>query len=598
MDQRRFQRLLRRTVAIPVVLLMLLAATLVGEILLLSSSMRWVDHSDRVLSGARQLMHYIVEMDAGQRGYLLTRDQSFLDSYNDARSRMADLTQQLERLSGDNFDQRRRLNELHDLDSRWVSWADKQLQETQNSPTEQEQLRGQQLITAIRDKQREFVNAEEVLRSTRSRRASNLNAVGVSSAIVLSLLIASLLFTLTRRELLQLSSTYEQHLQIEAERARELQESRESFRIAFRSLGEAAIATDAAGRVSFINPAASALTGWSDQESMGRPLHEVLRLIDERTRVELEGPLQRVRQSQAAVGMVNHVALVSRNGQEFPVELNGAPIWNDRGRLAGVVVLFRDITQRRMTEQTLRSSERLTLAGRLSATIAHEIRNPLDTVSNLVYLMEHEPGQGPATMQYLKMAGDELARITQITSQLLTFHREARAPVKVDLREVLDSVLTLFAPQLRQNHISVDQRFDTSVPVRGYPGELRQVFLNLVGNAIDAMPTGGKIILHVRESGTASDHTRMGVRVTVADSGTGIPAGVRKNLFAPFYTTKGEKGTGLGLWVSRGIIEKHEGTLRMTSALRPGRSGTAFSVFLPFEQKLGMLEVSQVPPAA
>ena len=196
------------------------------------------------------------------------------------------------------------------------------------------------------------------------------------------------------------------------------------------------------------------------------------------------------------------------------------------------------------------------------------------------------------------MASDELARIAQITGQLLTFHREARNPVEVDLADVVQSVLILHAPQIRRAHIKVEQRLDTARPVRGFPGELRQVFSNLVGNAIDAMPQGGKLVLHIRESSHASDSGCAGVRVTVLDTGAGIPLGVRRNLFAPFYTTKGEKGTGLGLWVSRGIIEKHEGTVYLRSSMGPSKSGTAFSVFLPFEQRLGMLDVPSVPPAA
>lgn len=599
MDQRSFQRLLRRTVAIPVVLLLLLAVTLVGEILLLSSSLHWVDHSDRIIGDARQLIRYVVEMETGLRGYILTGDQTFLESYNDAKSRVADQAQLLQQLTSDNPGQQRRLQELIDLDMQWRQWSDQLLaQHTGSTLSRQELLDGQRLITVIRERQREFVSVEEGLRRDRSRRASRLNGLVVGSAIGLSLLIATSLFTLTRRELLQLSTTYERHLAAEADQKRELQESREFFRIAFRSLGEAAIAINSWGKISFINPAASELTGWSETDAVGRPSHEVLRLVDERTRLEFENPMERVRQSQEAVAISNHVALVSRNEQVYPVEVNGAPIMNDRGELVGVVMLFRDISQRRLAEQTLRSSERLTLAGRLSATIAHEIRNPLDTVSNLIYLMEHEPGQSITTMQYLKMAGDELGRITQITSQLLTFHREARAPVKVDLAQVLESVLTLFAPQIRKNYIEVDVRFEAALPVRGYPGELRQVFSNLVGNAIDAMPKSGKLVLHVRHSSLASDPTRKGVRVTIADCGTGIPPGVRKNLFAPFYTTKGEKGTGLGLWVSRGIIEKHEGTIHLSSVLRSGRTGTAFSVFLPFEQSLGMLDVPEAPPAA
>jgi signal transduction histidine kinase len=262
------------------------------------------------------------------------------------------------------------------------------------------------------------------------------------------------------------------------------------------------------------------------------------------------------------------------------------------------VVVFRDITERRRTEQTLRSSERLTLAGRLSATIAHEIRNPLDTVSNLIYLLRYEPHSSDTTSHYLELASDELARIAQITGQLLTFHREAQAPVEVNVADVLQSVLVLFAPQIRKGHVSVEERLDAVPPVRGFPGELRQAFSNLVGNALDAMPNGGRLILHLRESSLASNLERRGVRVTIVDTGAGIPAGVRRNLFAPFFTTKGEKGTGLGLWVTRGIIDKHEGTIHLSSRMQVGKSGTAFSVFLPFQQELGLLDVPNVPPAA
>ena len=149
--------------------------------------------------------------------------------------------------------------------------------------------------------------------------------------------------------------------------------------------------------------------------------------------------------------------------------------------------------------------------------------------------------------------------------------------------------LTLYSPQISTSNIQVKKRFETSRTIRGFPGELRQVFANLVANAVHSMPNGGNLLLHVYESSLASDRNRKGIRVTVLDNGSGIPPGVRKNLFAPFYTTKGEAGTGLGLWVTRGIIEKHEGTIRFVSTVRPGRSGTAFSVFLPFEQVLGNL---------
>jgi PAS domain S-box-containing protein len=386
-------------------------------------------------------------------------------------------------------------------------------------------------------------------------------------------------------------------LQAEERQLQQLKEGRERLQITLKSLGEAVVSTDRAGNVSFINPVAQKLTEWDYEAAQGRPLREVLRISDEKTRSESEDPVEAVRRAQDVVGFSNSLVLTSRSGKEYPIELTGAPILSELREIVGVVVVFRDVTQRRQTEQTLRASERLTLAGRLSATIAHEIRNPLDTVTNLIYLLQHEQTGSLASAQYLQMASDELTRIAQITSQLLTFHREARNPLDVSLTEVLESVLVLFAPQIKQNHIAVETRFETERCVRGYPGELRQVFSNLIGNALDAMPANGKLTLRLRESSLASDPTCKGVRVTLIDNGTGIPVGVRRNLFAPFYTTKGEKGTGLGLWVSRGIIDKHEGTIHVSSSVREGKNGTAFSVFLPFEQKLGMLDVPNVSPA-
>ena len=599
MDERSFQRMLRRTVLIPVVLLVLLAVTLVGEILTLTRSLKWVDHAEQVISNSRQLMRYMVDMETGVRGYHLTGDKSFLEPYQAAKPRVPEQLALLLKLTADTPDQQRRIKEIQEADLRWIDYAEGLLRlPPGRSMSSGDFAAGKELMDQIHEKQRDFLAAEEQLRNIRYRRSTILGNIADGTAVGLSMLVAFLLFTLTRRELYALSSTYERHLRAEEERAEQLRESRESYQITLNSIGDAVASTDAAGKVSFLNPIAQQLTGWDDQGAHGRPLREVLRIVDERTRAEIDDPVETVRRSQSVVALSNHLLLIGRAQQEYPIELTAAPIRDDRRQLVGVVIVFRDVTQRRQTEQTLRASERLAQAGRLSATIAHEIRNPLDTVSNLIYLLRHEREASAASNQYLEMASDELARIAQITGQLLTFHREARSPVEVDLGDVIQSVLVLHAPQIRRGHIKVEQHLAADRPVRGFPGELRQVFSNLVGNAIDAMPQGGKLILHVRESSHASDATCKGMRVTVLDTGAGIPLGVRRNLFAPFYTTKGEKGTGLGLWVSRGIIEKHEGTVYLRSSIQPGRSGTAFSVFLPFGQKLGMLDVPSVPPAA
>jgi len=597
MDQRSFQSLLRRTVALPVALLVCLALILGAEVLLLSRSLRRVDHSDRVIANARQLGRLIVEMDTGLRGYYLGGDKSFLDAYDESRSRVPEQLDLLARLIEDNPDQQERLQEIRDAVAAFSHWANQQRTGGYSGPLSQAALiDNHRLMESFREKQRNFVSAEEVILVQRSRQAKLMTAIVIGSAVGLTLLIAALLFTLTRRELLALSSTYEHHLQAEAEQRQQLGESRERFQSTLNSLTEAVVSTDESGTISYINPVAQRLTGWDYLEARGRLFTEVVQLMDEGSRSSAEDPIALVTHEKNAVAYSNSLLLTGRHGVTYPIELTGAPILDRHGTVLGVTVVFRDITQRRQTEQTLRSSERLTLAGRLSATIAHEIRNPLDTVSNLVYLLQHEK-PNPTQAQYLSMASDEVARIAQITSQLLTFHRESRAPIPVNLTEVLESVLVLFAPQIRQNQIEVTKRFETETSVRGFPGELRQVFSNLVGNAIEAIPRGGKLVLHTRFSSLASNPAIKGVRITVMDNGSGIPVGVRRNLFAPFYTTKGEKGTGLGLWISRSIVEKHEGTIHFVSRNSShGNSGTAFSVFLPFEQRFGLLDVKSASP--
>jgi PAS domain S-box-containing protein len=597
METSNFRSLLRRTLAVPLVLLALLAVMLVLEVLSLTYSLRLVEHTNEVIGSSRLAMRHMVEMESSVRGFELTRDKAFLTNFERNKQELPASIDELVQLTSDNQLQQNRLKDIRDLDKGWIEWAQQELERhAMTAPSDSELLFGARLMEEIRTRQREVVDEESRLLLQRSSRANLLGRVVVATVAVLLFIIVFVLLKLTRQKLDALVDSYEGHIKAEAEQSRQLQENREWFRITLNSLVEGVIATDAHGLVTFLNPVAQKLTGWTDLEALGRPVAEVFRVMDEQTRTIFANPMDSFVGTEGAGGSPTHVAVSDRNRYEFPVELNAAPILNDRSERVGSVIVFRDVTQRRQTEHTLLVSERLTQAGRLSATIAHEIRNPLDTVANLIYLLQHEKNAGVVSQQYLQMAAEELARITQITGQLLTFHREARHPVDVSIREVLESVLTLFAPQIRKCKIRIDKRLETSARIRGFPGELRQVFSNLVGNAVDAMPSGGTLVIRARESSLADNPSRKGVRITILDTGSGISLGIKRNLFAPFYTTKGEKGTGLGLWVSRGIVEKHEGTIHVISSVREGRSGTAFSVFLPFQQMLGKLDGPRVMP--
>ena len=230
--------------------------------------------------------------------------------------------------------------------------------------------------------------------------------------------------------------------------------------------------------------------------------------------------------------------------------------------------------QYRRAEAALRKSEKLALAGRLAASIAHEINNPLTAVTNLHYLMTRSDSLREIK-RLLAVADEELARVAEIAKQTLKFHREASRSAAVELRDVIESVLTLYRGRLHAAGIEVVTEFRPAPAITGFAGELRQLFANLVGNALDAMWGGGRLRIRIRPVGRGG---QPGVLVTVADSGVGIPPEVRPQLFEPFVSTKDSTGTGLGLWVAAEIARHHSGSIRLKS--REG-AGTVFTVFVP-----------------
>ncbi|MBS1804749.1 MAG: response regulator [Acidobacteria bacterium] len=241
----------------------------------------------------------------------------------------------------------------------------------------------------------------------------------------------------------------------------------------------------------------------------------------------------------------------------------------------GIILYCSNTTEARKSEQALRRSEQLAAAGRLAASIAHEINNPLEAVTNLLFLAKTDEGLSTSSKDLLEIADKELQRLSHITARSLKFYRQRTAPAAIALEEVLDSVVYFHDPVIRVRGIQIDRRFRPAPTVLCQPGEIQQVFTNLISNALDAIPDKGRLILEVRP---ATTRTASGVAVTVADNGSGMDRQMLQRLFHPFVTTKGEAGTGLGLWVSKGILDKHHATVAVRT--RPGR-GTIFRIFFP-----------------
>ncbi|HZQ24154.1 MAG TPA: ATP-binding protein [Terriglobales bacterium] len=239
-----------------------------------------------------------------------------------------------------------------------------------------------------------------------------------------------------------------------------------------------------------------------------------------------------------------------------------------------------DITERKQAEEALVKSERLAAMGRLAGIIAHEINNPLEAISNAFYLLRDHPSLDEEARYYARLASEEVARISHITKQTLSFYRESRQPIAVSLSEILDNVIELQSRALKLNAISVTKKYTTVGIIQGFPVELKQVFLNIIGNAVQAMGTGGRLRIRLFQS-TERRSGREGIRVLIDDTGSGIRREDARRIFEPFFSTKEAKGTGLGLWISKGIIQKYEGSIRFRS-MRLGQGHiTCFSVFLP-----------------
>jgi PAS domain S-box-containing protein len=307
---------------------------------------------------------------------------------------------------------------------------------------------------------------------------------------------------------------------------------------------------------------------------------EWLKLVHPEDRPQAES---RVRQTIAERrdSFENEYRIVDGDGNIRWISTHGRFFYDKAGIPVRLVGISLDITQRKKAEDALRRTEKLAATGRLAASIAHEINNPLEAVTNLLFLVSSYEMSGEAR-EYLRAAEKELQRVGDIATQTLRFYRQSYAPLKTQISELMDSVLGVYQGRLQAANVKIMKDYGEVRDLRCMAGEIRQVMANLVGNALDAMGNGGTLCLRIRDSRDWRNGNGRGIRLTVADNGSGIPREIRTKIFEPFVTTKESTGTGLGLWVSSEIIAKHAGRIQLRSMVEPGKSGTVFSVFLPY----------------
>lgn len=335
---------------------------------------------------------------------------------------------------------------------------------------------------------------------------------------------------------------------------------------------EAIIVRDLDGTIRFWNSGASELYGWTTEQAVGKNLHQLLRT---RFPVSLEDIELTLLQGKRWEG---NLTQYTKDGHEIAVACRKSlrRIGNEPN---AILEICRDITAQLQAEEALRKSDKLAAMGRMAGIVAHEINNPLGAITNVFYLLQHHPSLDAEARNYARMAEQELERVAHITRQTLSFYRDTSHPVTVSITALLEEILELHQSQFEINKILVDRRYASDGIVQGFPGELKQVLLNLVSNAFEAMPNGGRLRIHVGESRGYDGHDR--IRISISDTGTGVDPEDAKRLFEPFFSTKSSKGTGLGLWISKGILQKYEGSIRFRSVGIGDRKVTCFSVLLP-----------------
>lgn len=357
---------------------------------------------------------------------------------------------------------------------------------------------------------------------------------------------------------------------------------------------DAIIVRDLAGLILYWNRGAEQLYGWLRDEALGKNIHSLLH-------TRFPAPLNQIEDELFRTGRWNgELIQTRRDGQVISVLCRKSLDRNANGKSPTLLETTTDISERKRIdeqvkeqEERFRKTEKIVAAGRLAASLAHEINNPLTSVGNILYIVGHRPGIDNETKAWMSTAEAELTRVSRIVKQSLSYYRSDTSPKEVDLPTLVEESIQIFSDRLTRQGVDIVKTIAPGLSIVCFAGEIRQVVDNLLLNAAEATPPHGRLAISLRRSRNWSDHSQKGVRLTIADTGCGIPKEHLCKIFEPFFTTKPEKGTGLGLWVVQGIVAKHGGNIRVRSAAAGKKTGTVVSVLWP-----SSLQRDPIPHAA
>jgi PAS domain S-box-containing protein len=569
-------------VALLVVALVVDAGLALHNIREVAVSLQWVSHTNEVLARLEAVLSTLKDAETGQRGYLLTGEASYLEPYREAVDRLPGQAAALRQLTLDNPAQTARVLRLDELATQRMAILKRGLDLAGLDPDRGRGLssgrqavlsgEGKQVMDRIRSEVDEMERVERELLEERgaiARGAARTAVVTTVVALVIGLALVALVVWLFAR-----------NLAIRQRASEVLHAERERFRTTLTSIGDAVMVADAQGRVTLLNPVAEALTGW-DADALGQPVEAVFRILNEATREPVENPVGKVLREGAVVGLGNHTVLIGRDGRERPIDDSGAPIRDGRGRVVGVVLVFRDITERRAAEQRLYENDRR--KDEFLAMLAHELRNPLAPIRNAAHTLTLL-GQPDERLRWVsgvieRQVGlitrlvDDLLDVSRITSGKITLQRE-RVPVAAVIAQAVETARP--AAESRHENLAVEVADDAGV-VDGDSARLVQAVGNLLDNAIKYSEDGGQVRLTAHADAQE-------VVIVVRDEGVGIDAELLPHVFDLFTQAdrsleRRQGGLGIGLTLVRRLVEMHGGRVEVASE-GAGR-GSEFTIRLP-----------------
>lgn len=572
---------------------------LYGNIRSLYENFSWVAHTHEVMATLESLLSTVTDAESSQRGFLMTGDEEHLTPYSEALARHRQELQRASELTADNPDQVKRLQGADASLAKRIAELNRILDLRRTEGFEQArdamlENRGRQLMGDIRGRIDEMLQVERELLAEREK--SNIAAFDAARANAVLATLAGLV------ALAGFGLLVVRHLRFAEQSAAVIHRERELLRAMLSSIGDGVIATDVQGRITLLNAIAQKLTGWRPEDAAGQPLEAVFCIVNEESRQPVPNPATRALREGQIVGLANHTVLIAKNGVEWPLDDSAAPIRDPEGKVAGAILIFREISDRKQQERLLREqSSALAEANHRKdeflATLAHELRNPLSPISNALQLwpfvednrVELDRLRGLMVRQLRQMTRliDDLLDVSRITRGKIQLYRE-----ELDLTKVIHEAVESVAPQIQAGAQQLEVALpEEPLPVEGDGARLMQVFGNILNNAAKYTGRGGQIRVRAQK---CDGHAV----VRVGDTGPGIAPEMLNEIFEMFRQAdtsleRAHGGLGIGLTLVKRLVEEHGGSVEARS--QGLGTGSEFIVTLPLLPQAGESRSTPLP---